>query len=52
MVTSTFEFSALQVVVLHSLESLFIRVLLHVFFLFGLVSLAGRILRGLEDTTG
>ena len=50
MVCSTFYFSALQVVVLHSLESLFTRVHLHLYFLFGLVPLAGRILRGLVKT--
>ena len=44
MVCSTFYFSALQVVVLHSLESFF-------FLLSGLVPLAGRILGGLEKTT-
>ena len=48
---STFYFSALQNVVLHSLESLFIRVHLYLYFLFGLVPLAGRILRGFVKTT-
>ena len=56
MIYSTFYFPALQVVVLHFLESLFTRVHLHLFFLFfflfGLVPLAGRIFGGLENTTG
>ena len=52
-VCSTFYFSALQVIVLHSLESVLTRVHLQLsFFSFGLVPLAGRILRGLGNTTG
>ena len=52
MVCSTFCFSALQIVVLYSLESIFTGVRLHLFFSFGLVPLADKILRGLENTTG
>ena len=44
LVCSTFYFSAVQVVVLHSLELLFTR-------LHGLVPLAGGILRGIESTS-
>ena len=52
MVFSTFCFSALQIVVLHPLESLFTGVHLQLFFPFGHVPLADKILRGLENTTG
>ena len=52
LVCSTFYFSAVQVVVLHSLELLFTRLHLQLFFLFGLVPLAGGILRGIESTSG
>ena len=54
MVCYTADFSALQVVVLHSLEPLFtgVHLHLHLSFLFGLVPPAGRILRGLENITG
>ena len=48
MVCSTFHFSAVQVVVLHCLELLFTRVHLYLFFLFGLVPLAGRIFQRLR----
>ena len=52
MVFSTFCFSALQIVVLHPLESLFTGVHLQLFFPFGHVPLADKILGGLENSTG